>query len=411
MNTRHAVPLLALAAAVLAATAWIGYHAGQRAHPPAAPIVATPAKPSEPTVLYWFDPMVPDQHFDKPGKSPFMDMQLVPKYAETGGDAAPGVRIATGVRQNLGIRTATVIRGALPAGQAFSGVVAWDLRAERSLSLPVEAVVERLFVRAPFDKVRAGQPLAALRAPAWSTALAEANALSHSDSAEARALSAAARGRIRALGLPAGTRFGKDGTITLSAPVAGIVSEIGVREGQAVAAGSSMFRINGGSSPWIEAAVPAMAQAGVAPGAAVRVRADSLPGEVLVGRVESLLPQTDPTTRTRRARILLDAPEERLAPGEYVRVELQPGAAVGDRLVVPSEAIIEDGRGARVIVLADGRFVPTAVQAGRSGGGRTEILAGLQVGEKVVVSGQFLVDSEANLSGALDRLGDEAKSP
>ena len=88
---------------------------------------------------------------------------------------------------------------------------------------------------------------------------------------------------------------------------------------------------------------------------------------------------------------------------------LQPDGGAEDRLVVPSEAIIEDGRGARVIVLAEGRFVPTVVETGRSGGGRTEILSGLQGGEKVVVSGQFLVDSEANLSGALDRLGAEAK--
>jgi Cu(I)/Ag(I) efflux system membrane fusion protein len=297
----------------------------------------------------------------------------------------------------------------LPAGQAATGVVAWDLRAERSLSLPVDAVVERLLVRAPFDAVRAGQPLAALRAPAWSTALAEANALSQSGSAEARALYAAAQARLRALGLPPGARRGKDGTITLSAPVAGVVSEIGVREGQAVPAGTPMFRINGGSSPWIEAALPPAAQAGVAPGTAVRVRAVSLPGEVLAGRVESLLPQVDAVTRTRRARILLDAPEVRLAPGEYVQVELRPDGGAEDRLVVPSEAVIEDGRGARVIVLAEGRFVPTAVQTGRSGSGRTEILSGLQGGEKVVVSGQFLVDSEANLSGALDRLGAEAR--
>ena len=409
MNARHVLPLAVLAALVLAGTAWVGYRAGRDAHAPNTATEAAPVPPSAPKVLYWYDPMVPDQHFDKPGKSPFMDMQLVPKYAEADGAAAPGVRIASGVQQNLGIRTATVIRGALPAGQAATGVVAWDLRAERSLSLPVDPVVELLFVRAPFDAVRAGQPLAALRAPAWSTALAEANALSQSDSAEARALSAAAQGRLRALGLPTGARRGRDGTITLSAPMAGVVSEIGVREGQAVPAGTPMFRINGASSPWIEAALPATAQAGVVPGMAVRVRADSLPGEVLVGRVESLLPQVDAATRTRRARILLDAPEARLAPGEYVQVELQPGGRAEDRLVVPSEAIIEDGRGARVIVLAEGRFVPTVVETGRSGGGRTEILSGLQGGEKVVVSGQFLVDSEANLSAALDRLGAEAK--
>ena len=115
-------------------------------------------------VLYWYDPMVPDQHFDKPGKSPFMDMQLVPKYADAA--SAGGVAIAPGVQQNLGLRTALVKRGQLAADIRVPGTLDWDLRQERVVSARVDAIVDRQFVKTPYEAVRAGQPLASLIAPA-----------------------------------------------------------------------------------------------------------------------------------------------------------------------------------------------------------------------------------------------------
>jgi Cu(I)/Ag(I) efflux system membrane fusion protein len=386
-----------------------GYRWGQSPAHTAVP-AATPAARA---VLYWYDPMVPAQHFDKAGKSPFMDMQLVPKYAGDAAEAADaadpaGVRIATGVRQRLGIRTTRATRGRLPAMQRVPGTVAWNLAGEQVVSLPVDAVVERLAVRTPFEPVRAGQLLMSVRSPAWSTALAEARALRGAQSAEARSLQGAATSRLRALGLPAGARMDARGAIALTATTSGVVSEIDVREGQAVSANTPMLRLDDTRTVWVEAALPPSGFA--AAGTPVQVTADARPGETFSGRIDALLPQVDAATRTQRARIVLDNPDGHLAAGQFVQVSLRPDTAA-EAVLVPSGAIIADGAQSRVIVLAGDRFVPTVVRTGRSGGGMTEILSGLSGGENVVASGQFLIDSEANLSGALDRLGAKAPAP
>jgi len=382
-----------------------GYMWGRRS--PAGAPASAPASAQQ-QVLYWYDPMAPDKHFDKPGKSPFMDMQLVPKYA---GDAAggTGVRIDPQVRQNLGVRTVAVGRGRLPGSVRVPGTVAWNLRDERVISVPVEAVVERLAMRTPFEPVRAGQILLTVRAPEWSTAFAEAQALRGALSSEARDLQSAATSRLQALGLPEGARADGRGAIAITAPITGIVSEVLVREGQAVPAGAPLLRLNGTRSIWVEAALPAALVAGITVGDQVEVTTDGQGGPPLTGTIAALLPQVDVTTRTQRARVELDNAEGRLAPGQYVQVAIQPSAT--DAMLVPSEAVIADGIQSRVIVLRNERFVPVVVRTGRSAGGRTEILAGLSPGERVVASGQFLIDSEANLSGALDRLGKPVAVP
>jgi Cu(I)/Ag(I) efflux system membrane fusion protein len=400
MNRNERTAITAVGALVLAGALGLGYFWGSSGKDSQTPMAAQPAEQS---VLYWYDPMVPDQHFDKPGKSPFMDMQLVPKYAD--GGATAGVSIAPGIRQNLGIRTVFAKRGRLPGGLRVPGTVGWNLREERVLSLPVDAVVERLFVRTPFEPVRSGQILMSVRSPTWSAALAEAQAMRNASSPEGRSLQAAASGRLRALGLPAGARGDGRGGIALTAPVSGVVSEIGVREGQTATAGMPLLRINGTRSVWVEASLPPGARAGA--GTRVSVSSDALSGAPLAGTIEALLPQVDATTRTQRARIVLDNPDGKLAPGSFVQVAIEPEAA-GEVILVPTGAVIADGNQVRVIVQAEaGRFTPVIVRTGHSAGGMTEILSGLSGGEKVVASGQFLVDSEANLSGALERLGTE----
>jgi Cu(I)/Ag(I) efflux system membrane fusion protein len=399
------VGLVVLLVAVAAGAGLAGYrYAMTRVDHAAA---AQPAAHAGRTVLYWYDPMKPEQKFDKPGKSPFMDMQLVPKYADDA--AADGVAVAPGVQQNLGIRTVVAQRGQLAGDLRVPGTVGWNLREERVLSLSVDAVVERLFVRTPFEPVRSGQVLMAVRSPAWSAALAESQALRNASSPEGRALHAASDGRLRALGLPAGARSDGRGSIVLTAPVSGVVSEIGVHEGQAAIAGMPLLRINGTHSVWVEASLPPGTRAGAR--TAVQESTDALPGEFFTGTIDALLPQVDAGTRTQRARIVLDNPEGKLAPGMFVQVALQP-SATRDTVLVPTAAVIADGTQTRVIVQGDaGRFAPVIVRTGHSAGGMTEILAGLSGGEKVVASGQFLIDSEANLSGALERLGAKDDAP
>jgi RND family efflux transporter, MFP subunit len=409
------------AAAVLVA---LGYFAGHR--PGSAPAQAGTAGPapsgsaaadgSGKKILYWYDTMVPQQHFDHPGLSP-MGMQMVPKYAGGISTSDKGmVSINPATVQNLGVRTATVERRVLAAAVQVPGTVTWNLRNAVTISARVDAVVVKLDVRAPYTTVAAGAPLAELLAPQWSSALAEYRALLQAQSSDAKALRNAARERLQVLGMtPAeiqsAGRSGDRSTITLHAPQAGVVTTLDVREGQRVNAGQTLMTLNGLSSVWVEAALPQAVAGAMRAGTPVTVTVNGLAGQTFHGTVETLLPDVDNATRTQRARIVIDNPEGALSPGMFATVQLNPtqGKAVP---VVPDDALIATGTNTRVILAeGDGHFRAVAVRAGRAAGGYTEILDGLKGGEKVVVSGQFLIDSEASLSGALERLnGDPATS-
>lgn len=364
-------------------------------------------------VLYWYDTMVPQQHFDKPGLSP-MGMQMVPKYADEG-VAKNVVRIDPATVQNLGVRTSLVEHRVLASAIRVPGTITWDLRQATTISARVDAVVSKLDVRAPYTVVKAGEPLAELLAPQWSSALAEYDALQHAQSADAKDLRAASRERLQVLGLtPAdiqSSRHGAGAAITLHAPQAGVVTTLDVREGQRVTAGQTLMTVNSLSTVWIEAALPQAAAATVRSGTPVVVTVDALPGRSFHGTVETLLPDIDAMTRTQHARIVLDNPDGALSPGMFATVQLNPSR--GDAVpVVPDDALIATGTHTRVILAeGDGHFRAVSVRIGRAAGGYTEILDGLSGGEKVVVSGQFLIDSEASLSGALERLNDSTTQP
>lgn len=403
MNRMNRIVIVAVAAAVVLAVLGAGYWWGRSQSGSGSPATGSAeAAADDREVLYWYDPMVPDQHFDKPGKSPFMDMMLVPKYAD---EAGGGISIAPDMRQSLGIRVAPAELGRLERALTVPGTLGWDLRAEHVISMPVDGVVSRLHVKTPFESVRAGQPLVNVLAPRWSVALAEAGALDGAGSALAQALRPAAQQRLRALGLPSGARAAGDGSVVLTSPVTGVVSEIGVREGEAAMPGTMLLRVNGTDTLWLVAAVPQAGVAGLRAGTPVRARVSAFPGRQFTGEVEALLPDVDPDSRTQQARIVLDNPEGLLAPGMFAEIDLQPERDEQEVPLVPADAVIGAGERSHVIVRDENdRFVPVAVRTGRSSGGRTEILSGLKGGESVVVSGQFLIDSEASLSGLLERL-------
>ncbi len=410
------VLIIVVAASFAVVLLLIGYLGGRdhsAATPSPANTAASSLEGSGKKVLYWYDTMVPQQHFDKPGLSP-MGMQMVPKYADEG-TAKDVVQIDPATVQNLGVRTAPVERRVLASAIRVPGTITWNLRQAVIISARTDAVVSMLDVRAPYTVVKAGEPLAQLLAPQWSSALAEYDALQHVQSADAKGLRAASRERLQVLGLtPAeiqSPRHGAGAAITLHAPQAGVVTTLDVREGQRVNAGQTLMTVNGLSTVWIEAALPQAAAGVVRSGTPVVVTVDALPGRSFHGTVETLLPDIDPATRTQRARIVLDNPDGALSPGMFATVQLNPtpDAAVP---VVPDDALIATGTHTRVILAeGDGHFRAVSVRIGRAAGGYTEILDGLAGGEKVVVSGQFLIDSEASLSGALERLNDASAQP
>ena len=369
---------------------------------------AQPAGADGREVLYWHDPMRPDVRFDKPGKSPFMDMQLVPVYADEQGGAA--VRVDPTVAQNLGIRLGTVEKAVLQPTLAAVGSIAFDERLLEVVQARVEGYVTKLHVKAALERVRRGQPLADITAPAWLEAQEEYLALLDAQFERGRAIRDAARQRLVVLGIPEPTirlletQRKTHATATVFAPIDGVVTELGVRAGAAFMPGAALFRINGLASVWLNAQIPEAQVSMVAQGARVRATATGWPGVTFAGRVAALLPDVDPQTRTVTVRIVIDNPQSRLAPGMFAAADLA-GAARQEQLVVPSEAVIVTGERTVVIVAREGGGFDVAdVTVGGEAEGQTAILSGLQEGQSIVLSGQFLIDSEASLKSTVSRL-------
>jgi Cu(I)/Ag(I) efflux system membrane fusion protein len=211
-------------------------------------------------------------------------------------------------------------------------------------------------------------------------------------------------------------REGKPVTrVTLASPADGVVGELAVREGMNVAAGAMLFRINGLATVWVNLDVPEAMAAAVRPGAPLEATVPAYPGEVFKGSVAAVLPDVNAATRTLRARAQLDNRGAKLKPGMFASVRIddfRPGGnPAAQTVLVPSEAVIVTGERSVVIVdRGNGRFEPVHVKIGAEEGGKTEVLEGLSGGEKVVASGQFLIDSEASLRG-VERRMEGARAP
>lgn len=362
-------------------------------------------------ILYWHDPMVPSQKFDKPGKSPFMDMQLVPVYAGADGDEGKVV-ISPRVQQNLGIRTALVSRSRFSPSLQAVGSVAYNERAVVMVEARSAGFVERLHVRAVQDPVKKGQPLVELYIPEWIAAQEEYISVKRMQGPGTDAMLSGAKQRMRLVGMSDGqvrqveSSNKVNARMTLTSPVSGIVSELNVREGMTVAPGAPLFRINGLDTVWINAEVPETRAASLSPGTLVTAQIPALPGVSLKGKVSALLPEVNASTRTLKARVEIANPGHRIVPGMFATLSFTPQASA-EVLTVPSEAVIRTGtRSVVMLAVGDGRFQSVDVVVGSESSGETEIRSGLEAGQKVVVSGQFLIDSEASLKGTTTRMND-----
>ena len=358
-------------------------------------------------VLYWYDPMQPQQHFDKPGKSPFMDMALMPKYAEEG-DAAT-VKIDPALTQNLGMRLATVKSGPLATAVEAVGMVGFNERDVAVVQARSGGFVERVYGHAPGDVVTAGSPLVDLLVPEWTAAQTEFLALrKHADAG----LLEAARQRLRLSGMPQALierveRMGKpQPLVTVTTPIAGVIQQLDIRAGMTVAAGQTLARINGLATVWLEVAVPEARAGALRLGQHATTRFAAFPGEVLPGRVTAILPEANPDSRTLKVRVELPNRQQRLKPGLTAQVRLE-GAGTRNVLRIPTEAVIRTGKRALAIVAEPGgHYRPVEVSLGPEIDGDSVILKGLAEGQQVVASGQFLIDSEARLSGIAAPLHD-----
>ncbi|SEP37366.1 efflux RND transporter periplasmic adaptor subunit [Pseudomonas sp. Snoq117.2] len=365
----------------------------------------SPSQPlGEQKALYWYDPMYPQQHFPAPGKSPFMDMPLVPKYSDdTAGEEQPAVQVSVGLQQNLGIRLATVTAGRLERTLSVSGVLTFDERDFSVLQARTGGYVERVYGRATGDIVAKGAPLADVLTPEWVGLQEEYLALRHSGDAQ---LTAAARQRLVLAGMPADliNRVASTGkvhlSVTLSAPTAGVIQALDLRPGMTLTPGATLATINGVANVWLEAAVPEAQAQGLREGQPVQAQLPAFPGDPIPGKLTALLADADLQSRTLRLRIELPNRDGRLRPGMTAQVALHPDESAEQSLLVPAEAVIRTGKRDLVMLAEDGgRFRPVEVVLGQESRGKVAVLQGLQAGQRIVASGQFLLDSDANLKG------------
>ncbi len=410
---------IALTLALLTLGAALGWGAAQwrntsSTHAPAADAAAG----TERKVLYWYDPMAPTQKFDKPGKSPFMDLQLVPRYADEAdagtapAASAPSLTVSAQAQQSLGIRLATVEKRSVGSAVEAVGSVQLNERDVSIVQARTAGFVERVYARAPGDVIASGAPLVDVLNPDWLAAQQEYLAVKATADT---ALTQAARQRLLLLGMPAALveRVDHSGQPvalhTITAPSGGVISELMVRQGMSVAPGMTLARINGLGTVWLEAALPEVQAAAIQPGQPVQARFPALPGEVIQGKVAAVLSEANRDTRTLRLRIELPNPAQRLKAGMFAQVTLR--GAQHETLVVPAEAVIRTGKRALVYLSEQpGRYRPVAVEVGEQVDEHIVIRSGLSAGQQVVASGQFLIDSEASLQGVLARAAAPAAS-
>ena len=299
-------------------------------------------------------------------------------------------------------------------GESFSAVgrIEPDEHRFYAVQTRIPGFVERLSVRAVGDPVSKGQKIAEIYAPELLAAQQEYLALLELNSVDRdNALKQAARNRLKLLGMTeaeiaAITKSGKSSPrFGVYAPASGILTELGVREGGQLMAGSSLIQISDLSQVWLIAEVPERDAARLKPGIAADVQLQSLPGEVFKGKIGYLYPILNDTSRTLQVRIELPNKGNRLRPGMYANVEFT--GQTHEALSVPTESVIATGKRKVVIVKEVNGYRPVEIKTGQERDSSTEILSGLAEGEDVVVSGQFLIDSEASLSGVLARLSNQ----
>ena len=359
----------------------------------------------EPEILYWVAPMDPNFRRDEPGKSP-MGMDLVPVYAENGSDS-DAVHISSAVEQSLGVRTSKAERRSLWRKVEATGYVGFDETRVSQINLRTEGWIERLLVKNEGERVKKGQLLFEFYSPQVVNAQKEFVQAKRRNDPQ---MLAATEEKLLALGMVQADiqRLAKTlkatNTVQVLAPQDGTVTNLNVREGIFVKPATEIMSLADLSSVWLQAEVFESQTDWVMEAQSAEARLNYMPGEVFSGRVDYVYPVLDPKTRTLQVRLRFDNPHERMKPNMYARVTIfgksHPGA-----LSIPRESLIRGQDTDRVVVaLGDGNYTVQEVMTGIESGGWLEIIAGLEVGDEVVTSAQFLIDSEASLAGSIQRL-------
>ena len=360
--------------------------------------------PGEKKILYWQAPMNPNYRSDKPGKSP-MGMDLVPVYGDGSENtkkdvtARTAVTIAPETIQNTGVRTEKAQMASFGTAVRSYGDVTENVRLQTDISGRVSGWIQDLKFKAEGDEVKKGELLFTLDSPELISA--QQDYISSLQTGVTGRINAAER-RLRSLGVQKSVistiRKNRKAEIYMPfyAEGDGVISMISIREGTYVKPGMMVMQIQDYSSVWAEVSIAEQDIPYIDGTTRVSVSFPNLGVQEKQARIDYIYPTIDRTTRTGRVRLVLDNPDNILKPGAYADVEFETG--VERRLSIPSDAILKSKDGDFVVVaLNKGRFQPRRILAGLRYRGRTEVLKGLAENDNVVVSGQFLIDSESSL--------------
>lgn len=372
---------------------------------------ATSDSADEPEILYWVAPMDDTYRRDKPGQSP-MGMDLVPVYAGEGNLSEDEVQINPLVEQNMGVRTALVKKGTLDRKIQAVGYVEYDENALHHIHTRVEGWIEKLSVKATGDPVEAGQVLFEIYSPELVNAQEEYLLAKSNNNQE---MLDAGASRLEALGLSEeqiqelSDSESTSQRVRVYAKSDGVVGMLGIREGVHITPATHTMSIAELDKVWIVAEILERQSAYVENGQKVEFELEANPGHTYKGSVDYIYPELDPVTRSLQVRIMFDSKNEVLRPNMFAQVTILV-EGTEEVLHVPAEAVIRGGRSDRVVLAAESsiyRSVPVVV--GMEVDARVQILEGLKEGDKIVTSGQFLIDSESNIEVAIARYEEEKK--
>ncbi|KAJ8138847.1 hypothetical protein OY671_007940, partial [Metschnikowia pulcherrima] len=294
-----------------------GYWLGQREGSPA---TETGAAHDGRKILYWYDPMVPQEHYDNPNSLSSMGMKTIPKYADAAPDAGPGISVNADARQNLGMRVVAAEIGSSPTGLAVNGTIDFNQRDVAIVQTRSGGFVSRVYARAPGDVIGAGAPIADSQSPEWGGAQGEFLAVRRLGRPD---LTAAARQRLKSMGMSDASigeveRTGRtSGTVTIRSPIAGVIQTLDVRAGMTSTAGQSLAQVSGIGTVWLNAAVPEAQSSMVRLGQSANATLATFPGETFAGRVTAVSPSTQADSRTLTVRIELANKGGRSRPGMF----------------------------------------------------------------------------------------------
>lgn len=399
MKTLYAIIAGGLAGAILTATIYSQFVPHKMNTAALTPAVTAP--------LYWVAPMDPNFRRDVPGKSP-MGMELVPVFADLIKDDDPGVvRISPNVVNNLGVRTAKVKLAVLQQSIRTVGYVQYNENNLLHVHPRVEGWIEKLYIKAAGERVKEGEPLYALYSPELVNAQQEYLLAKRRNNQE---LTLAAESRLLALQMP--TRSLKQlknsqvvqQTVVFNAPQSGAIDRLTIREGFYVKPGTTLMSIGALDDVWVEAEVFESQAAQVKVGQLVTMTLGFVPGKTWQGQVDYVYPTLDAQTRTLKVRLRFDNVDMLLKPNMFAQVIIQTDSEK-QTLMVPKEAVIRTGTQDRVVlVMGEGQYKSIAVNLGQVTNKFAQILDGVNEGEQIVVSAQFLLDSESSIHSDFMRM-------